>query len=133
MHKKVSLLDFTKQIVLALLASADMPSRNSVCPKPKKQVLDATRLDEKNHLVNKNSTDTQKTCAAYSKCTKFVCIKFNVGLHPNNCLVAYHKYITIILHHTLATPPMPINTPMLIHINGDNQSASNNPMPSSTK
>ena len=60
--KKVSLLDFTRQIVLALLATADMPSKNSVCPKTKKQVLDATRLDGKDHLVNKNATDTQRRC-----------------------------------------------------------------------
>ena len=90
-HKKVSLLDFTRQIVLALLASADMPSRNSVCPKTKKQVLDATRRDGKDHLVNKNATDTPRRCAACGKCTKFVSIKCNVRLHPDNCFVAYHK------------------------------------------
>ena len=49
--------------MLALLASADMPSRNSVCPKTKKQVLDATRLDGKDHRVNENATDTQRRCA----------------------------------------------------------------------
>ena len=90
-HKKVSLLNFTRQIVLALLASANMPSRNSVCPKTKKQVLDATTLDGKDHLVNKNATDTQRRCAACGKCTKFFSIKSNVGLHPDNCFVAYHK------------------------------------------
>ena len=50
--------------MFALLASADMPSRNNECPKTKKQVLDATRLDGKDHLVNKNATDTQRRCAA---------------------------------------------------------------------
>ena len=39
--------------MLALLASADMPSRNSALPKTKKQVLEATRLDGKDHQVNK--------------------------------------------------------------------------------
>ena len=77
--------------MIALLASADMPSRSSVCPKTKKQVLDATRLDGKDHLVNKNVTDTQRRCAACGKCTKFVCVKCNVGLHPDNRFVAYHK------------------------------------------
>ena len=57
-HKKVSLLDFTRQIVFSLLASADMPSRNSACPKTKKQVLEATRLNGIDHLVNKNATYT---------------------------------------------------------------------------
>ena len=66
-HKKVSLLNFSRQIVLALLASVNMPSRNSVCPKTKKQVFDATTLDGKDHLVNKNATDTQGRCAACGK------------------------------------------------------------------
>ena len=39
--------------MLALLASADMPSKSSVCPETKKQVLEATRLDGKDHQVNK--------------------------------------------------------------------------------
>ena len=77
--------------MLALLASADMPSRNSVCPKTKKQVLDTTRLDGKDHLVNKNATDTQIGCAACGKCAKFVGIKCNVELHPDICFVVYHK------------------------------------------
>ena len=36
--------------------------------------------------------------------------------------------LTIIMHHTLTTPIKLNSTPMLIHINGDNESAFNNCM-----
>ena len=89
--KTISLLEFTRQIVIALLAAPNMKIQREVCPKTKKQVLDVTRLDGKNHLVNKNSTDTQRRCAACGKCTKFLCMKCNVGLHPDTCFVEYHR------------------------------------------
>ena len=89
--KSMSLLEFTRQIVIALLATANMDTRRGVRPKTKKQVLDVTRVDGKDHLVNKNSTDTQRRCAACGKCTKFVCMKCNVGLHPDTCFMEYHR------------------------------------------
>ena len=41
--------------------------------------------------------------------------------------------LTNISHHTLITPIILNNTPILIHINGDNKSASNNRMLSAAK
>ena len=41
--------------------------------------------------------------------------------------------LTNISHHTLITPIILNNTPILIHINGDNKSPSNNRMLSATK
>lgn len=90
-EKRISLLEFTRQIVIALLASPDMPSRRGVRPKTKNQVLEVVKLDGRDHLVNKNSTGTQRRCASCGKCTKFVCIKCNVGLHPDTCFVEFHK------------------------------------------
>ena len=51
---KMSLLEFTRQVIIASLASLNVEKRRGVAPKTKKQILDATRLDGKEHLVEKN-------------------------------------------------------------------------------
>ena len=86
---KMSLLEFTRQIVISLLASPNMEKRRGVAPKTKKQVLDATRLDGKEHFVDKITT--QRRCASCGKCAKFICIKCNVALHPAGCFVKFHQ------------------------------------------
>ena len=53
---KMSLLELTRQVVIALLASSNVEKKKGIAPKTKKQILDATRLDGKGHLV-----DTIKT------------------------------------------------------------------------
>ena len=84
----MSLLEFTRQVIIALLASLDVEKR-SVAPKTKKQILDATRLDGKEHLVEK--IRTQRRCASCGSCAKFTCLKCNVGLHPDGCFDKFHQ------------------------------------------
>ena len=86
-QNSISLLEFTKQIVIALLAAPDLESRRGIRPKTKKEVPQVVRFDNKNHIVNK--IETQRRCANCRKCTKFVCIKCNVDLHT--CFQHFHQ------------------------------------------
>ena len=88
-HSSISLLEFIRQIVIALLAAPDLESRREIRPKTKKQVPQVVRFDNRIHLVNK--IETQRRCADCGKCTKFVCIKCNVGLHPDTCFQHFHQ------------------------------------------
>ena len=88
-NSKMSLLKFTRQVVIALLASSNVEKRRGVAPKTKKQILDATRLDGKGHLVDK--IKTHRRCAACGSCANFICLKCNVGLHPDGRFVKFHQ------------------------------------------
>ena len=88
-ESKMSLLKFTRQVVIALLASSNVEKWRGVAPKTKKQILNATRLDGKGHLVDK--IKTQRQCAACGSCAKFICLKGNVCLHPDRCFVKFHQ------------------------------------------
>ena len=74
---KMPLLEFTRQVVIALLASSNVKKRRGVAPKTKKQILDATKLDTKENLVGK--IKTQRRCAACGLCAKFICLKCSVA------------------------------------------------------
>ena len=50
---KMSLLEFTKQVVIAMLASSNMEKRRGVAQKTKKQILNVRKLDGKGYLVDK--------------------------------------------------------------------------------
>lgn len=93
--KKMSLLEFTRQVVITLLASPNVEKRRGVAPKTKNQLLDATRLDGKGYVVDK--IETQRRCAACGKCAKFICLKCNVGLHPAGCFVQFHQELVHLL------------------------------------
>uniref|UniRef100_A0A0K8UM49 PiggyBac transposable element-derived protein 3 n=3 Tax=Bactrocera latifrons TaxID=174628 RepID=A0A0K8UM49_BACLA len=47
-----------------------------------------TRYDGVEHYVNYSKT--QRRCKNFGKCTKFICMKYNFGLHPDNCFYKYH-------------------------------------------
>lgn len=85
-HPKVSLLEFIRDIVLALLTSPEYLAG----PKPKcsRSVLTEVRFDKTDHLID--NQETQRRCANCGKCTKFHCVKCNVGLHPATCFRNYH-------------------------------------------
>lgn len=87
-HNKVNLVEFRRSIALALLTSPDMETRRGPQPKTKRQVSNEVRRDNTGHLVNK--IESQRRCGNCGKCTKFRCIKCNIGLHPDTCFVAYH-------------------------------------------
>lgn len=87
-HKTISLLEFTRQIVTALLAGPKTGITKTVIPKLKGQVQNEIRYDRKDHLVMWQNT--QRRCAYCGKCAKFICIKCNIGLHPDTCFLKYH-------------------------------------------
>ena len=115
MDKDVPLLDFTRNIVLAILMEAETFSPCRVRPSAASQRLrkvllflcsihfsfntiinvyfwhvpDEIRYDGYNHPVD--ATDgTQRRYGVCGKCAKFQYIKCNIGLHPKNCFVQYH-------------------------------------------
>jgi len=55
-----------------------------VLPQTKTEGLYVVRLNGKHRIVDKKCTETQRLFAACAKCTRFVFIKFNVGLHPGS-------------------------------------------------
>ena len=55
-QSSISLLEFTRQIIIALLAAPDLKSRKGIHPKTKKQVPQVVQFDNRNHLVNKIET-----------------------------------------------------------------------------
>lgn len=85
-HPKVSLLHFTRKIVLSILTAPE----HLMGPKPKcsRNILSEIRFDKIDHLVSANVT--QRQCAYCKKCVKFICSKCNVGLHPKECFQLYH-------------------------------------------
>lgn len=85
-HPKVSLLHFTRKIVLSILTAPE----HLMGPKPKcsRNILSEIRFDKIDHLVSANVT--QRQCAYCKKCAKFICSKCNVGLHPKECFQLYH-------------------------------------------
>lgn len=85
-YPTIGLLTFIRRIVLAILTAPQHLSG----PKPKcsKNVLLEVRYDRTDHFVEGNPT--QRRCAFCGKCTKFICAKCNVGLHPQTCFRAYH-------------------------------------------
>ena len=88
-QSSISQLEFTRQIVIPLLAAPDLESRRGIRPKTKKQVPQVVLFDNRNHLVNK--IEIQPRYADCGKCTKFVCIKCNVGLHSDTCFQHFHQ------------------------------------------
>lgn len=84
----VSLLEFYRRVVEALLVAPDFPTPRGIRPKTPKHVAEEIRLDNVGHLVDK--IEKQRRCGRCGKCTKYRCIKCNVGLHPENCFVRYH-------------------------------------------
>lgn len=88
LDKEMSLVEFTRRIVIAVLSTPAIEKPRGVRPKNYKQVLHEVRYDNTGHLVN--STKKQRKCAQCKKCTTFECIKCNVGLHPKACFVLYH-------------------------------------------
>lgn len=87
--ENISLLEFRRRIVLAILSSP--PSNSNTGPKPKylSNVLTEIRFDGKEHWIEKQ--ETQRRCGKCGKCTKFSCLKCNVGLHPEACFRQYHQ------------------------------------------
>lgn len=85
-YPKTSLIQFIRRIVLSLLSSPNYLAG----PKPKctRSILHEVRFDGVNHLVDKQAT--QRRCAHCRKCTKFSCVKCNIGLHPDSCFRMYH-------------------------------------------
>uniref|UniRef100_A0A0L8GYG9 PiggyBac transposable element-derived protein domain-containing protein n=1 Tax=Octopus bimaculoides TaxID=37653 RepID=A0A0L8GYG9_OCTBM len=88
-QRNIFLLEFTRQIVTALLAAPELEKKIVVSPKTKKQVPQGVRFDNRDHLVNK--IETQRRCVASGKCIKFVCIKCNIGLHLGICFIHFHQ------------------------------------------
>lgn len=88
-NEYISLLEFRRRIVLAILSSP--PSNSNTGPKPKflTNVLTEIRFDGKEHWIDKQ--ETQRRCGNCGKCTKFSCLKCNVGLHPETCFRQYHQ------------------------------------------
>lgn len=83
---KMSLLAFTRRVVLSLLTAPEHLSG----PKPKcsRSIPKEIRYDRIDHLIA--SIPTQRQCAYCKKCAKFICSKCNVGVHPKVCFQAYH-------------------------------------------
>lgn len=83
---KINLLNFVRRIVLSILTAPNYLAG----PKPKcsRTVLKEVRYDKLEHYIDKQNT--QRRCAYCGKCTKFSCIKYNVGLHPDMCFRVYH-------------------------------------------
>lgn len=52
-------------------------------------IREPVRYDERNHIVDYCPTD--RRCATCGKKANFICMKCNVGLHPKNCFLDYHK------------------------------------------
>lgn len=90
--KNILLLDFTRQIIIALLVASDLESKIDVRPNTKKQHQKVTRFDSKDNLVNKN--DAQRWCVARGK---FVSIKCSVKLYPDTYFVQVSSPVTLVL------------------------------------
>lgn len=83
---KLGLLDFIRRITLSILTAP--PQLSGPKPKIPKNVLQEVRYDRTDHFVDSNPT--QRRCGYCGKCTKFICTKCNVGLHPDRCFRMYH-------------------------------------------
>ncbi|CAH1967391.1 unnamed protein product [Acanthoscelides obtectus] len=88
-NESISLLEFRRRVVLALLAAP--PSNSNTGPKPKLscKVLSEVRYDGKEHWIDRQ--ETQRRCGKCGKCTTFSCVKCNTGLHPDKCFRQYHQ------------------------------------------
>lgn len=92
-HPKVNLLAFTRAIVQSFLTDSTkdplflMPKRKTPL-KTSTLASSEIRYDGQNHLVGYVSR--QRRCPLCQTCTKFVCTKCNVGLHPKDCFQQYH-------------------------------------------
>ncbi|KAL7646147.1 UNVERIFIED_CONTAM: hypothetical protein RMT77_003048 [Armadillidium vulgare] len=86
--ESISLLEFTRQIVISFLSAPDIPTQRGVKPRSKTQVLNDIRFDRKDHLIDR--IDKRRRCALCGISVQFRCTKCNVGLHANECFVKYH-------------------------------------------
>ncbi|KAJ8937730.1 hypothetical protein NQ314_011737 [Rhamnusium bicolor] len=84
----IGLVDFIRRIVLAILSSPPLGPNTGPKSKSNSKVPGEIRYDNKDHWIDKN--ETQRRCAKCGKCSKFVCLKCNVGLHPDGCFRQYH-------------------------------------------
>ncbi|KAK9739199.1 Transposase IS4 [Popillia japonica] len=87
--ESISLVEFLRRIVLAILVSPPLGSVTGPQPKRTSGVMSEIRHDMKEHWIDKQQT--QRRCAKCGKCSKFVCLKCNVGLHPDTCFRLYHQ------------------------------------------
>lgn len=90
-EKNISLIDFTRKIVIALLSSANLPVKPGPSPVPPRRtalVPLEVRFDGRDHLVD--GIEKPRRCGNCHKSASFCCLKCNVGLHPKGCFVAFH-------------------------------------------
>lgn len=89
-HPNVPLLQFTRELVRSLLAENLQQKFHSISskrpgPRPSNSSI---QFDGMGHLIIYNPT--QRKCALCKKCTKYICEKCNIGLHPKDCFKNYH-------------------------------------------
>lgn len=89
-HGKGPLLTFVRAICEGLLTDINPTRVELMQVKPRHSKSSERRFDGINHFINTNPKNTQRRCAYCNRCTTYICLKCDIGLHPSECFYRYH-------------------------------------------